>query len=801
MLKNHLKIAWRNLIKDKTSSLINLLGLTVGITVCIVILIFVQYESTFDAYHENSDRTFRVVQHNQLPNQVLYWNTTAYPLAEALRNDFPEIDKVTQVAGPFTRTFQIELALDKKVLFEEPDVMFVDAFYSQTFDVEWLAGNETTALTGMNSIVLTERLAQRYFGFDASSYQSAIGQPILLQGKDPLTVTGVVKNPRGNSDHQYGALVPYEFFKKNNPYFSGNWSGNYQGTTYLALNAIDQKTGVESKIANWKSKYLNPQDNQRISYYLQPITEIHNETLYGPSPGGYIMPKGILKMAAVVAFFILFIALINFVNLVTARSHARSKEVGVRKVMGSSRMQLIAQFVWENCLIILLAAILSIALTQGLLEVLNNNLTIIDLNLKFKGIHLLFVALLIVLATVVAAIYPAMVLSGYQPIRALKNKAQNTQNLTGELRKTLVTFQFVLVQLFVIAAIILAFQMDYFSTSELGFNRQAVVITENPNQEKATVFREKLLTEVDVSKVSFGSGPPMAVNGIQLGTNYRLPEQAETEALDAEMKIGDIHYLDFFGLELLAGRNFTKNKETFDEFIVNETLLKSYGWTPSEALGKTIQINEGQATIVGVVRDFHNNSLQYEISPCIILNWTYFMQNGFIQLRNTNPTSLENIKDTWQATYTNSIYKRQFFDDAIAKEYAVERLTFAGFGTFSVLSILLGCLGLFGLMSFIVAQKRKEIGIRKVLGASVLENIVFFSKKYIRLVALSFLIATPLVYYGMDQWLETFTYRIQPSIWMFLFGGVVTFLIALATCSFQSIKAARANPIHALKEE
>lgn len=801
MLKNHIKIAWRNLIKNKTSSLINVLGLTVGITVCIVILIFVQYESTFDAYHVNSDRTFRVVQHNQLPNEVLYWNTTAYPLAEALRNDFPEVDKVTQIAGPFTRTFQVELDSDKETLFEAPDVLFVDAFYPKTFDVEWLAGNENTALTGMNSIVLTESHAQRYFGLDASSYQSVIGKPILLQGKDPLTVTGVIKNPKGNSDHQYGALIPYKFFKENNPYFSGNWSGNYQGTTYLMLKAAEQQTEFESKIAHWKSKYLNPQDDQRISYYLQPITEIHTETLYGNSPGGYIMPKGILKMAAIVALFILFIALVNFVNLVTAQSHARSKEVGVRKVMGSSRIQLISQFVWENCLVILLAAILSVVLTQGLLEVLNNNLTIIDLNLRFRGVHLLFVALIIVIATVVAAIYPAMALSAYQPIQALKNKVQNTRNLTGDLRKTLVTFQFVIVQLFVIAAIILAFQIDYFSNSELGFNREAVVIAENPDYEKATVYREELLANSGVSKVSFGSGPPMAVNGFQLGTSFRLPEQAESEALEAEMKIGDIHYLDFFGLELLAGRNFTKNKEAFDEFIVNETLLKSYGWTPEEALGQSIQINEGQATIVGVVKDFHNNSLQYEISPCVILNWSYYMQNGFVELRDIKPESLENMKETWQATYTNSIYKMQFLDDAIAKEYAVERLIFSGFGTFSVIAILLGCLGLFGLMSFIVIQKRKEIGIRKVLGASVFANIVFFSKRYIRLVALSFLIAAPVVYYVMNEWLQTFTYRIQPSIWMFLFGGTVTFLIALATCSFQSIKAATASPIHALKEE
>lgn len=801
MLRNYIKIAWRNLIKNKTGSLINVSGLTLGMTVCLVILIFVHYESTFDTYHENADRSFRVVQHNQLPDQTLYWNTTAYPLAEALRSDFPEIDNVTQIAGPFTRTFKIETLSGHEKLFEEPDVLFVDAFYGQTFDIEWLAGNENMALSRRNSIVLTERLAQRYYGLDGPNVHKAIGKTILLQGKDPLTVTGVIKNPRGNSDHQYGLLVPYEFFKENNPYFSGNWSGNYQGSTYLTLNDADQRADLESKIETWKSKYLNPQDDQRISYYLQPITEIHTAKLYGNSPGGYIIPSTILNTAAVVAFFILLVALINFVNLVTARSHARSKEVGVRKVMGGSRMQLVSQFVWENGLIIVMAALFSVVLTQGLLNLLNNNFTIIDLNLKFRAIHFVLVAVIAMVTMVLAAIYPSVVLSAYRPIRALNNKVQNPGKLTGDLRKTLVTFQFVIVQLFVIAAIILGSQMDHFSTSELGFAKQAVVITENPDQGKSEVFREQLLAHSDVSKVAFGSGPPMAVNGFQLGTNFRRPEQPESEALDAEMKVGDVNYIDFFGLDLVAGRNFTTNKEAFDEFIVNETLLKTYGWTAEEALGKKIQINEGQATIVGVVSDFHNNSLQYEISPCIILNWSYYMQNSFVKLRDINPGSLEKVKKTWQATYTDSMYKLQFLNDAIAKEYAVERLTFAGFGVFSILAILLGCLGLFGLMSFIVAQKRKEIGIRKVLGASLLENVVFFSKKYIRLVGLSFIIAAPLVYYAMNIWLASFTYHIQPSIWMFLFGGTVTFLIALTTCSFQSIKAAMANPVHALKEE
>ncbi|GMN11485.1 ABC transporter permease [Croceitalea sp. MTPC9] len=801
MIKNFYKIAWRNLIKNKLSSFINIFGLTLGISVCIVILIFVHYESTFDAFHDKSEETFRVVQHNKLPNETLYWNTTAYPLAEALRNDFPQVDIVTQIAGPVSRVFKIEDSFKNENLFEEPSVLFVDNYYPKTFDVEWLAGDKDTALRETASVVLTEKLANRYFGLSTANYQNALGKTILLQSKDPLTVTGVIKSPKGNSDHQYNMLIPYEFFKINNPYFSANWSGNYQGTTYVVLNEASQKASFESKITNWKSKYLNPQDDKRISYHLQPLTEVHNETIYGASPGGYIMPKNILNIASVVALFIFIIALINFVNLVTAQSNARSKEVGVRKVMGGSRANLTLQFVFENAFIILFAAVLSIVVIQGFIQLLNNNLATINLQLEFEATHLLYILFAIISAVVLGAVYPAIILSGFKPIQALKNKFSSPTGTKINLRKSLVTFQFVMVQLFVIAAIILAFQMNHFKNSELGFHREAVVITESPDYEKSTVFREKLLANGGISKVSYGSGPPMAVNGFQLGTNYRLPEQSEEESMDTEMKIGDLHYLDFFNLELLAGRNFLSNKEAFDEFIVNETFLASFGWKPSDAIGKKIQINEGQATIVGVVKDFHNNSLQYEITPCILLNWTYYQNNAFIKMSDSNYTALNTIKSNWEETYTNAIYDFQFLDDGIAKQYMVENMIFTGFGIFSVLSILIGCLGLFGLMSFIVAQKRKEIGIRKVLGASILENISFFTKEYFYLVLLSFIIATPIVYYFMNLWLESFTYRIQPSFWMFLIGGLSTFLIAMVTCSFQSIKASRANPIIALREE
>jgi len=800
MFKNYLKIAWRTVLKNKISSVINIIGLSIGISACMAILIFVRYESTFDGYHSKAEHTYKVVHHNKLPNQTLYWNTTAYPLADALRNDFPEIDIVTQTMGPVSQDFSIADRPDLQK-FEEPQVLFVDSFYPKTFNIEWIIGNPDTALENINSVVLTENLVERYFGGASENYKSILGKTLLLQGEDPLTVTGIIKNSPENSDQRFNMLIPYEFFKTKNPELSANWSGNHQGTTFIVLQNDGLKESLESKISSWKKKYLKPEDDARISYFLQPLTDIHNETLYGSSIGGYIMPSNILYALSIVALFILIIAIVNFINLLTAQSTSRSKEVGIRKVLGSKRLDLIFQFIFENSLVILGSLSLSIVILNILLHQLNKNLSVIDLQLVF-GLNHIGLILLIGFSTILlAAIYPALVLSAFKPIRALKNKNQFSEKDGVSIRKSLVTFQFVIVQLFVIAAIIVAMQMNYFKNEPMGFSSDAIVMTPAPEFDKLEVYRNSLLENKDITNVTFGSGPPMAVDGLQLGTSFRLPEQSPEEALSAEIKVGDTNYLDFYGLELLAGRGFTTNKEAFDEFIVNETLLKPYGWDPLEAIGKKIQINEGQATIVGVVKDYHNNSFQREITPCIILNWTYFQNQAFIKIGNNNYESLGLIKDIWETTFTSSVYRLDFLDNSIENEYVVERLVFNGFTILSILAISIGCLGLFGLMSFIVSRKKKEIGIRKVLGADIFQIFSFFTSEFIGLVFLAFVIAAPLAYYFGNLWLESFTYRMELSVWIFLIGGFLTLIIATITCSFQSLNAALANPINALREE
>lgn len=800
MFKNYFKIAWRTLIKNMLSFFINVTGLSIGISACMVILIFVRYESTFDDYHSKSENIYRVVQHNKLPDQTLYWNVTPYPLAEALRNDFPEIEMVTQTQGPVSQEFSIteESGLKR---FKEPRVLFVDQFYPKTFDFEWLSGNPDTALDGINSVVLTEDIAKKYFGNSGRGYESILGKTIFLQGNEPLTVTGIIKNIPGNSNQRFDILIPYEFFKTKNPDLVQNWSGNHQGTTFVVLQNTDLLNSLESKIASWKKKYLKPEDDKRVSYFLQSLVNIHNETLYGSNIGGYTMPSNILYTLSVVALFILVIAIVNFINLLTAQSTSRSKEVGIRKVLGSKRLDLIFQFIFENSMVILGSLALSVVFLNILLSQLNENLSLIDLQLEL-GLNHIGLILVIGLSTIfLAAFYPALILSAFKPIRALRDKVQFSRRDGVSVRKSLVTFQFVMVQLFVIAAIVVSLQMDYFKSEPMGFSSDAVVMTPAPDFGKLEVYRQSLLENNNISNVTIASGPPMAVDGLQLGTRFRLPEQSSEEALDAEVKIGDSHYLDFYEMELLAGRSFTTNKEAFDEFVVNETLLKPIGWSPQEAIGKRIQTNEGEATIIGVVKDFHNNSFQREITPCIIMNWTFFQNQAFIKIGSNNTETIDKIKEIWDNTFTGSTYSLSFLNDSIEKEYVLEQLVFKGFTILSILAICIGCLGLLGLMSFVVSRKKKEIGIRKVLGANILQIFSFFTKEFIGLITLAFIIAAPLVYYFGNLWLETFAYRIELSVWMFLSGGCITLIIAIITCSFQSFKAAMVNPVKSLRTE
>ncbi|MFM9838327.1 MAG: ABC transporter permease [Cyclobacteriaceae bacterium] len=801
MLRNNFITAWRNLIRNKSLSTINILGLSIGITCSLVIAIFIRYELSFDQYNQKADRIYKVVQETKFAEEIQYWNTTAYPLAEAIRNDFAELPLVTQASGPVPRLFRVEDQTENVSRFEEPYVLFVDPNYPKVFDFQWIEGNPATALAKPSSVILTRSLVKKYFNQEMSS---VLGKHLMLNNKDELTVTGVVEDAPANTSLKYTMLIPYEFFHVNNPYFASNWSGNYQGSTFIVLKDGQSTNELEKQFAAWKKKYLKPEDDNRITYRLQPLKAIHTDKKFGSSPQSYVMPQKIIYAAMGIAIFILVIACVNFINLATAQAANRAKEVGIRKIMGSSKMGLVAQFINENVLLVSITLVISVAFTQFAVNVINETLSIINLHLILDWSAITIVALIGCLVIILACIYPALVMASYRPIESLKNKftSQGTGGLS--LRRSLIIFQFAIVQLFLIGTLVVAFQMDYFKNKDLGFNNEEPIVITNLNGlDKNETFRQKLLSHADIKEVCFSSSTPVSDYNQHYGTSFRLASQSETEGKEAEMKGIDTNFISFYGLTLLAGRNFTSVEGNFKEFIVNEKIIKAMGWTPEEAIGRQLTINEGTATIIGVVKDFHNNSLQDEITPCILINWSYFLERAHIKIQpqKSFASTLPLIENTWKEIYPEGIYSFTFLNDALAKNYAIEQLVYNGFTTFAALAIAIGCLGLYGLISFITHRRTKEVGIRKVLGASVANILQLFSKEFIVLVSIAFVIAAPLSYYFMNGWLQGFAYHIELSWWIFVMGAILTIAITLITISFQTVKAAMSNPVDSLRSE
>jgi ABC-type lipoprotein release transport system permease subunit len=799
MLINFFLTAWRNAIRHRAFTLINVVGLSIGLTCCLVLVIFSKYETSFDQYHADSEHTYRIVEQFKSPEQTLFWNTTAYPLAEALRNDFSEFSGVTQAAGPILFGFSTKNQQGTTDLFED-EVLFVDNDYAKVFELNWLAGNSETALRQPNSVVLTRRVAEKCFG-TLTDANTILGRTIEFKG-EILSVSGIIGNAPGNTSLQYSLLVPFEFYRRMDPYRTGNWSGNYQGSTFIVLKNDVEPANIQSRMITWQKKYLKPEDDARIVYQLQPLKDMHNDPTYGSSPGSYTMPMDNIHAAYAVAIFILIIASINFVNLATAQAAARAKEVGVRKAMGSSRTSLIRQFMFENLLFVFCTLLFSLGLTNFILDLLNEGLSVIHLSLQFKWSYVLLACGLGGVVIMLAAVYPALVLSGFRPAEILKNKFVLGDSRGGSLRKSLIVLQFVIVQIFIIATIVVSQQMHYVQSADLGFDSEHIIKISVNESNLNGVLKQRLLQQEGVAQVSFGSGPPLRVDGRSYGTSIRLPGQGETEGQEAEMKGIDTSYLAFYNIKLIAGRNIHSLKHPFDEFVINERTAAAMGWTPEEAIGRRLVINEGEATVVGVVRDFHNSSLQEQISPCVMINWSAFQEQCFVKLNaGAGSSTLEAIEDTWQETFPTQLYKYDFLTDSMLREYTLERTVLTGFSIFSFLSIVIGAMGLLGMISFMTSRKTKEVGIRKILGASVKQIVVLFSKEFVWLVGVAFVITVPLVYAGMSRWLSGFAYRIDLSWWMFVAGGGLALLIAVVTVFFQSARAAVANPIDSLRSE
>jgi ABC-type antimicrobial peptide transport system permease subunit len=792
MIKHYFKTAWRSLTRYKVYSIINVLGLTLGIGSCLVILLVVKYELGYDKFNSKAERTYRVTL-----NAIDFNPSVSMAIVPAMRNDFPELEEVTQAW--YHESGLIKIGQNK---FEENRILFADKYFPSVFDFHWLEGDYHTALAEPNSIVLTESYARKYFG-----NKEAIGQLVNLENEHILKVTGVIKDLPGNTHLPFNLLVSFETVRKQREE-KGAMSNFYWISSgsfaYIVLAPHYDVKKIQSRMPGFIEKNWGKEIADGARLPLQPLTDIHFDSRYLNNTISYTTSRQTYYALAAVAVLIIVIACINFINLATAQAIRRSKEVGVRKVLGSNRSQLITQFLSETTLVVLIALCFALLLSYVLLPLLS-----IWLDIKINIYQLIQPSIIAsILATIVAVIllaglYPAFVQSAFRPIESLKSKSSfSFQGLT--LRKTLVVIQFAISQILIAGTLVVAYQMDFLRNRDLGFNKDAVISIDIPDQAKTETLKQELLTNPGVKEVSISSGAPVFNSSF---APFVSPENGVTKDDVTELKFIDEHYIDMFQMELIAGakiqRNNKSDKDSVYDVLVNETLVHKLGIGDAEkAIGKHINVNNWYCTITGVVKDFQSESKHKKIRACVLLyrGDEFYTASVKLALPNLNKT-IAGIDESWSSLFPENAFSYEFLDDHVASWYRQEQKEYTAFRLFAAIAILIGCLGLYGLVAFATVQRTKEVGIRKALGASFTNIILLFSKEFGMLIVLAFLIAVPVTYYIMNNWLQSFAYQIKIGAGIFVVAIMVSIVIAACTIAYETLKAAFTNPVKSLRTE
>lgn len=796
MLRNFITIAIRNLRHYRSYTIVNIAGLALGITCGLLIFLLIRFHLGVDTYHAKTDRIFRVVTDLHIGDDQIKMGGVPYPFGKALRLDFPEIQSVAMTrfeSNSLITTIPAAADAPRKKFMLERELAFVEPAFFQTFDYSWLKG-EPAVLNAPFQAVITAPLAEKFFGT-----ADPVGQTIRLENKHDFRIAGVLAKPMPNSEfHNTELFLSYAtYLAINKPEIMADWgsiSGNHQ--CFVVLPEGLQPKQVEQGFSAFEKKHHEKPDEWK--YKLQPLNDMH----FNPDYGGDV-PKTMLLALAIVGLFLIGTACINFINLATAQALNRSREVGVRKVLGSSRRQLFNQFLLETGLITLTALMLSVLLVSRALPFIND-LTHSELtvNLSSDAGLLFFLATMLLGVTLVAGAYPAFILAGFKPVQAIKGKI-TTQTLGGySLRRGLVVAQFVICQVMIIAAIVISGQMDFLKNASLGFNTDAIVMLPVPNPEKTNMeaLRQQLLQIPGVQQLSFACDAP--AGNSQNSANCRFDTRQEDEPWYINTRPCDEQFLTTFGIELVAGRNL-QAADTIREYLINEAAVEKLGLkSAAEALGKSLTVWGKEAPIVGVIRNFHNRSLRETVEPAVLMTSRerYAACGLKIDLSNT-PHILAAVDRVWNNVYPDAFYSYAFLDDKIARFYEIEHALLSMTKGFCGIALFIGCLGLFGLVSFMTARKRKEIGVRKVLGATVAQILQLFGKEFFRLILIAFVLAAPIGWLAMSAWLQDYPYRIPLGAGVFLATIGATCLLAMLTVGAQSFKAARSNPVNSLRSE
>ncbi|MEM8600942.1 MAG: ABC transporter permease [Bacteroidota bacterium] len=799
MLKNYLLVAWRSLRRQKGYAFINIVGLALGLTCCVLIAAYVWDELRYDRFHENADRIQRLrVERFAGDGSEELTVGSSPPMAPAAIETFPEIEAAVRILDPsyFVASGQTRL--------NEDDYLWADAPFFVVFDgFDLLHGDPATVITEPYTLVLTETTARRYFG-DAVALADVVGESMEVDGMD-MTVTGIAADPPGASHFTFDFVGAFETLVSE--YGADNYTNwwNLSYYTYFLLHPEADPVALGASIRELPRLYI-PEQEDRSGYrqflYLQPLTDIHLTSHYEDELGANSYTAYVWAFGAI-AVFILLLAVINFMNLATARSAQRAREVGMRKALGADRGQLARQFLGESVLYAVAALLVALALIQIALP-LFNGLAGKDLSVSYLSPLLPALVAFALGVGLLAGSYPAFVLSAFRPAAVLKG--QRTPKGQGEgLRKGLVVFQFAVSVALVVGALVVGQQLRFMQTQNLGFDKDRLIAVDFDAADviggSLDVFRSALEETPAIRSVTFSS----AVPGTTMPTNVIAREPGMTEAGQTFIVLPvEYDFVETYGLDVIAGRAFDRARADSASFILNETALRRLGWTdPQEALGVELTRQFGDTrTVVGVVQDFHLEGLQSAIPPVVLYYRPQWCDVATIRVQTDEiPAALAGLEAAWGRLAPDRPLDYVFLDDDFDQQYRAERRIAAVVQLFTGLALAIACLGLLGLVSFTTQQRTQEIGVRKVLGASVSSVVVLLTKDFTRLIAVAVVVAAPLAWFAMDRWLDGFAYRIAISPLTFLVAGGLAMAVAWTSVSILTVRAARANPVDSLRAE
>ena len=801
MFRNYLLVSLRSIWRNKVFSVINIMGLVVGITAALVVYLLVHYEKSFDKFQKDGDRMFRVVSHIYFSGDSVKNSGVAVPVAAAMRENIPA---VTGAALFFVNDVTGRITVAGKDFKNKSDIIYADKNYFDLVNYQWLYGTPQTSLKEPFTVVLTESRVQQYF--PGLTPMQVIGKDIIYDDSIHATVTGVVADLKENTDFNFKEFIAlptaYTGGLKN-IFISDSWNNTNAATQlFVKLKSVADVDAVTKQLATLSKQHA--EGNEPVILKLQPLADIHFNGNYG----GFnrIASRSQLFSFGMVAVALLVLAAINFINLTTAQAARRARETGIRKSMGSTTGQLLTQFLSETFILTLAAGLLSLLIAPGILLAFKSFLPEeLSAAALYTAPVLLFLCALCVVVSLLAGIYPALVLSQFQPVAVLKSQV-NTVASKVWLRKTLTISQFVVAQVFIIATIIVSKQIHYSISKDLGFRKDAILIANTPFYDVAGTRRQALQEKIaaipEVAMVSRGNREPI-INGT-ITTTFNYNDGKKDIARNVEMRYGDSNYIQVYRLQLLAGRNL-RSSDTISEWLMNETAVAAFGFKyPQDIIGVTIN----EHPVVGVIKNFNAGSMRSAIPPLAISSWGQRQhRNMHILLREPGKGgivwqhAIAKIEKAWKEVYPREEFSYKFLDKNIEGLYKNEQRTATLLNWCAGLAFFISALGLLGLVIFTTNQRTREIGIRKVLGATAWQMITLLTSDFMKLVGIAFVLAIPLSWWAMEHWLASYVYRTPVSWWVFGIGGGVMTLLALATMSFKIIRAAWSNPVNALKSE